>query len=259
MKAKSNKKSRKGKKLRKGFGWLPDIPDARDYKFRPKFVKPMARVDLREGGMLPPIQDQGNLGSCTAQALVSALEYLLAKHGENFVDQSRLFLYYNERVYINTVEEDSGAIIRDGIKSLNRKGVCPEAMWEYDIDRFAEKPPTSCYTEAKKHKTVSYQRINTFAQMKACLQEGHPFVFGFAVYESFWDANDSGVVPMPNFETEDVIGGHAVLAVGFDNATKRVLCMNSWGKNWGDNGFFTLPYDYISNKNLADDFWVIRF
>lgn len=252
-------KSRKGKKLRKGFGWLPDVPDARDYQFRPKFVKPVTKVDLRESGNIPPIQDQGNLGSCTAQALVSALEYLELKNGEPLVDYSRLFLYYNERVYINTVEEDSGAIIRDGIKSLNRRGVCPESMWDYDIAKFAEKPPKSCYTEARGHKTVSYQRINTFNQMKACLQEGYPFVFGFAVYDSFWDANDSGVVTMPNFETENMIGGHAVLCIGFDCARQRFLCQNSWGTSWGDGGYFTMPYEYVSNKNLADDFWVIRF
>jgi C1A family cysteine protease len=251
------RKPKKGKKLRKGFGWLPDIPDARDHTFRPKFVKPISKIDLRE--FCPPVEDQGNLGSCTANALVSALEFLEIKHNEPLVDYSRLFVYYNERVYINTVNEDSGAIIRDGIKSLNRKGVCPEAMWNYDISKFTDKPTKECYNEGRKHKTVSYQRINTFAQMKACLQEGHPFVFGFAVYDSFWEANDSGIVPMPNLATEEVIGGHAVLCVGFDNATKRFLCQNSWGTDWGQDGYFTMPYEYMSNKNLADDFWVIRF
>jgi C1A family cysteine protease len=251
------KSKKKGKKLRKGFGWLPDVPDARDYTFKPKFIRPPVKVDLRD--KCPAVQDQGNLGSCTAQALVSALEFLEIKHDETFSDYSRLFVYYNERVYINTVNEDSGAIIRDGIKSLNRKGVCPEAMWNYDISKFADKPTKACYTEARLHKTISYQRINTFAQMIACLAEGYPFIFGFAVYESFWDANDSGVVPMPNFQSESVIGGHAVLCVGYDKDTQRFICMNSWGTDWGSNGFFTMPYEYVRNKNLADDFWVIRF
>lgn len=246
------------RRRRKGFGWLPDIPDARDHKFRlKKIIRFPTKVDLRPN--CPAVQDQGSLGSCTANALVSALEFLEIKHNESFVDYSRLFLYYNERVYIKTVEEDSGAIIRDGIKSLNRKGICQESSWDYKISRFAEQPPKECYTEARTHKTVSYQRLNSLNQMRGCLAEGHPFVFGFAVYDSFYESEQSGAVPMPDFDNEDIIGGHAVLCVGYNDSQEVFLCMNSWGKNWGIDGFFTMPYEYLKDRNLCDDFWVIRF
>jgi len=252
------KRKTKGKK--KGLGWLPDIPDARDHQFKlKKFVRYPTKIDLRP--QCPPIQDQGSLGSCTAQALVSALEFLDMKYsdGSPLVDYSRLFLYYNERVYINTVAEDSGAIIRDGIKSLNRKGICPESMWDYTISKFTEMPPKECYREAKNYKTVSYQRINTFDQMKACLATEHPFVFGYAVYDSFYEADNDGIVPMPDLATENMLGGHAVLCVGYNNSDKQFICQNSWGTGWGDKGFFYMPYEYLKNRNMSDDFWVIRF
>lgn len=242
---------------KKGFGWIPDLPDKRDHVFKPrKISKFPPSADLRD--YCSAVEDQGSLGSCTANALVSALEFLENRNGEQFVDYSRLFLYYNERTYIHTENEDSGAIIRDGIKSLNRKGICSEDMWQYNISKFADKPPTKCYTEAKKHKTISYQRLNTLDQMKACLATGFPFVFGFTVYDSFMTADD-GVIPMPNVESESVQGGHAVLCVGYDDKEKRFLCKNSWGTDWGMEGYFTMPYKYVSDRDLSDDFWTIRF
>jgi C1A family cysteine protease len=173
---------------------------------------------------------------------------------------SRLFIYYNERVIEGTVEADSGAQIRDGIKSVAGQGDCPESELPYDINKFAQKPAARCYRDAVKYKAVSYSRvIQDPSQLKGCLASGFPFVFGFTVYESFegQDVARTGIVPMPA-TGEKVLGGHAVLAVGYDDAQQRFLVRNSWGSDWGQGGYFTIPYAYLTDSNLSDDFWTIR-
>ncbi len=242
------------------YGWIPDLPDHRDVLFgavRRIPEKLPRKVDLR--AHCSPVEDQGALGSCTANALVGMLEYLEIVHKVRYVDLSRLFVYYNERVIMHTVEEDSGAMLRDGIKTLVRQGVCLEKRWPYRIPRFAEKPPASCYKEALDRQVLSYQRILTLTEMKACLAEGFPFVFGFAVYESFEsrEVARTGVVPMPEY-AERLLGGHAVLAVGYSDAKKRFIVRNSWGEKWGLRGYFTMPYAYLTSRDLSDDFWTVK-
>jgi C1A family cysteine protease len=214
-------------------------------------------VDLRPG--MSPVEDQGQLGSCTANALAGALEFLEIKNGQPPVDLSRLFIYYNERAIEHTVRSDAGAMIRDGIKSLVKQGVCPEKQWPYVISAFARKPPAACYTQAKRHTINSYHRIARVSEMRACLAEGYPFVFGFSVYEAFESAvvAKSGVLNLPR-RGERQLGGHAVCAVGYDDKSKRLLVRNSWGPTWGKRGYFTMPYDYAANPDLADDFWTVR-
>jgi C1A family cysteine protease len=175
------------------------------------------------------------------------------------VTLSRLFVYYNERVIENTITSDSGAQLRDGIKTLAKQGVCLEKMWPYVISHFENKPTKACYTNAAQHIILSYQRIQTLNDMKTCLAAGYPFVFGFTVYESFESAEvaKTGVVPMPA-PHEKVVGGHAVVAVGYDDAAQRVIVRNSWGPTWGQAGYFTMPYDYITSPKLAADMWTIR-
>ncbi len=173
---------------------------------------------------------------------------------------SRLFIYYNERVIEHTVDSDSGAQIRDGMKSVNKQGVCPETLWSYDTEKFNVRPANPCYTEALNHQTLSYHRVpQILNQMKGCLLEGYPFVFGFTVYESFESPTvaKTGKLNMPK-KNESVVGGHAVVAVGYNDTSKRFIVRNSWGAGWGIKGYFTIPYDYLLDDNLANDFWTIR-
>jgi C1A family cysteine protease len=246
----------------KKYGWLPDLPDARDHMYAapPRVLADLPKqVDLRP--QCPAVLDQGELGSCTANAIANAhlFDQLKQKVAKSF-PPSRLFIYYNERVMEGTVDTDAGAMIRDGIKSIAQQGVCPESMWLYVIAKFRTKPPKKCYQEALKHQALTYQRlIQSLSQLKGCLAAGYPFVFGFTVYESFesQDVAKTGTVPMPA-PKEKVLGGHAVLAVGYDDAKQRFSVMNSWGTGWGLKGYFTMPYSYLIDSHLAADFWTVR-
>ena len=244
-----------------GYGWVPDLPDHRDQVFAaplPQVKALPAKVDLRKG--CPPIYDQGQLGSCTANAIGAAIQFDLRKQKCPDFMPSRLFIYYNERVIEHSVASDAGAQIRDGIKSVSKQGVCPEPEWPYDITQFAVKPPPKAYTDALKHKAVSYQAVTrNLAQMKGCLAAGYPFVLGFTVYDAFESPQvaKTGVLNMP--ETgEGVLGGHAVLAVGYDDIQQRFIIRNSWGPRWGLKGHFTMPYSYLLTEDLSSDFWTIR-
>jgi C1A family cysteine protease len=244
------------------YGWKPDLPDHRDFKYglvRPAFgaADLPQTVDLRPN--CSPVEDQGQVGSCTANALVGALEYLEIKSGTPLVDLSRLFLYYNERLIENDVEQDNGAQIRDGIKSLAQTGICPESEWPYIEPRFAMKPADQCYADAADHKISAYFRLDNLNDMLHCLAFGFPFVFGFTVYDYFEsdDMAHTGILHMPT-DGEGCLGGHAICAVGYDQSTKMFLIRNSWGPSWGIGGHFWMPFDYITNPDLATDFWKIQ-
>ncbi len=247
-------------KINSWYGWVPDRPDYRDKLYAAIAAPPTklpAKVDLSAG--CSRVENQGQLGSCTANALVGNLEFLIRKAGRRVTNLSRLFIYYNEREMEGSVSEDAGAAIRDGVKSLVKLGVCSEQSWPYKIERFAQKPGPGCYKKAAEHQVTSYHRVIGLLQMRQCLAEGYPFVFGFAVYSGFESdaVAKTGTVNLPKPD-EQGVGGHAVCAVGYDDAAKRVLVRNSWGTDWGRHGYFTMPYDYISNNNLADDFWTLR-
>jgi len=244
----------------KKYGWTPDLPDERDMPFRaaPHMLANLPpKVDLRPG--CPAVYDQGELGSCTANAIGAAYQFEQIKQDpEKDFTPSRLFIYINERIMEGSINQDNGAMIRDGIKSVADQGVCPEIEWPYDISKFAAIPPAECYTHAMEHQVTSYMRITpVLSEMKGCLAAGYPFVFGFTVYENFesQDVAKTGIMHMPK---GSAVGGHAVCAVGYDDTTKCVIVRNSWGAGWGAGGYFFMPYAYISNTNLADDFWTIR-
>ncbi len=243
------------------FGWIPDLPDHRDHIFAaptPVLAQLPPSVDLR-GHCPKTIYDQGQLGSCTANAIGAAFEYDLIKQELLDFTPSRLFIYYNERRMEGTVDNDSGAMIRDGVKSVAKQGVCAEDRWPYEIAKFTARPADRCYRDALANRAVAYQRVpQTLNQLRGCLAAGFPFVFGFTVYESFESAEvaRTGVANLPG-SGETVLGGHAVLAVGYDDDATRFLVRNSWGSEWGQGGYFTLPYTYLTERNLSSDFWMI--
>ena len=245
------------------YGWVPDLPDARDHLYAapPRYLASLpASVDLR--GQCPAeVYDQGQLGSCTANAIAAAVEFDLLKEGKPDFMPSRLFIYYNERIIEGTVDSDSGAMIRDGIKAVGKQGVCPETSWPYATTKFTVAPPDECYQQALDHRIDAYQRVaRVLNQFKGCLAAGYPFVFGFSVYESFESdlVAKTGDAPMPDTANEQLMGGHAVPAVGYDDTLGRFRVRNSWGDGWGDHGYFTLPYAYLTDRGLASDFWTIR-
>ncbi|MEP6949875.1 MAG: C1 family peptidase [Ginsengibacter sp.] len=245
-----------------GYGWVPDLPDQRDLMYSASMMsiqKIPSKIDLRS--KCPVIYNQGQLGSCTANALGAAFQFGRRMQKLDEFIPSRLFLYYNERVMIKTVNSDSGAHIRNGIKSLNVNGICPEIEWPYIVEKFTEKPSKKCYDDALKSTIKSYERLNNgnLTQLQSCLSEGFPFVFGFTVYESFETevVAKTGMLPMPKAK-EKVLGGHAVMAVGYDDSKQAIIVRNSWGKNWGLKGYFYMPYGYITSSHLAEDFWTIR-
>ena len=205
--------------------------------------------------------NQGELGACTSHASCAAYQFDRNSLGLPAwpTNPSRLFVYYNTRDLEGTVDQDSGGQIRDSVASVVSKGVCPEEEWPYDITRFTVKPSDQIYTDAAAHKAIQYQSLNQSAFMiKGALAMKHPVVFGFSVYEAFEgeDVANTGILNMPT-NSEECVGGHAVLIVGYDDVASRFLVRNSWGSDWGQAGYFTMPYAYVLNNQLASDFWVI--
>lgn len=243
------------------YGWIPDQPDKRDqaYEAPPEILAALPpSTDLRP--QCPPVYDQGDLNSCTANAIAAAVQFDLMRQKQASFMPSRLFLYYNERVMAGTANKDSGAPLRDGIKTVAKAGDCPESLWPYVPPKLAEKPPETCYTQAKKYRAVQYKRLTHKAeQLKGCLASGYPFIFGIKAHESLQspEVARTGHESMPA-QGDKPIGGHAVLAVGYDDSKQWFIVRNSWGDSWGMNGYFTLPYAYVLDEKLALDFWTLR-
>jgi len=245
-------------------GWRPDRPDPRDkFLSAPESIALPPIADLRT--QCPPVVDQGNIGSCTANSSCSAMAFLERKAKQDILF-SRLFLYAMTRHLEGTpLNEDSGAEIRDVMKSLSTYGVPYETEWPYVTSKFSIDPPAQVKTDALKHKAILYYRCPNLYSLKASLHQGFPVVIGFAVPDNMMSETTArtGIV-LPPSPGESFDGGHAVLAVGYNvnmaigNEHGAVLCQNSWGTDWGQAGYFTMPYEYIGDDNLADDFWTIR-
>lgn len=239
-------------------GWVPDLPDHRDHKFSMLEGLPLpSLVDLR--GQDSPIEDQGPLGSCTSFAAGAAFRFDLRKQGLQDFVTSHLFEYYNSRPR-NQKGVDSGASIRAAIKAVGTYGICPETEWPYEINRFAAKPPPKSYTDALQDRAISYLRVSQgLTAMKNCLAQGFPVVIGISVYESFEShtVETTGMVPMPGL-SEQLLGGHALLVVGYRDSDQHFIVRNSWGTGFGDGGYIYLPYAYLGDSNLASDFWTVR-
>jgi C1A family cysteine protease len=264
------------KPTKRRYGWRPDLPDARDRLYRveaspvsslfpcfrrkPKPPLPPS-ADLTEGGaspLWPEVFDQGDLGSCVENATVAASAFALALEGVPAVRRvlSRLYLYWYARGGVPT---DTGSTIRDAVKAMAAHGDCLEAIWPYEMPWRSE-PSAVAKADAEKRRGISYARLSTLTDMKHCLAvEGHPFVFGMSVYESFETdiTRARPVCPMPK-PHETLLGGHALCAVGYDDSAQCLLVRNSWGPDWAAKGFFWLPYSYASDRNLSDDYWTVR-
>jgi C1A family cysteine protease len=238
------------------FQWKPDKLDTRDYKYTVTQKASPSIVDLR--AFCSPIENQGSLGSCTGQAIAGAIE-LLNKRNRKPTDVSRLFIYYYERLLLGTVNYDSGAYIRDGIKATNHYGASLESYWPYDIRKFKQEPISEAKTDALQRKVTRYERVNDFNGCIDALSNGYPVVMGFRVYDSFMSKNvaKTGIMPYPNTKRERLLGGHAVLLVGYNKSKKVFIARNSWGTNWGDKGYFYMPFDIVK-PNMSSDYWIIK-
>ena len=259
------------------YGAKPDTHDHRDYKKQysradiPSYSWQHLTADLSE--YVHHVYDQRNLGSCTANALCAAYGLDLMKQsktlsgGYYYFDPSRLFLYYNTREREGTVKYDSGASIRETAKALNCKGACKESDWPYVhvVSKFKTKPPQSCYDAAVGNTLCKYESLNQdILQIRACLKTDNcPIAFGFKVYRSFHSESNQlyGNMPMPTAQEgrSEPEGLHAAVAVGYNDSTRRVKVLNSWGSGWGDDGYFYMPYDFITDSTLCFDLWKITF
>ena len=238
------------------FQWQPDKLDTRDYRYTVTQKVSSNVVDLRS--YCSPIENQGSLGSCTGQAIAGAIE-LLNKRNKKPTDVSRLFIYYYERLLLGTVNYDSGAYIRDGIKATNHYGASLESYWPYDIRKFKQEPISEAKTDALKRKVTRYERVLDFNGCIDALSNGYPVIMGFRVYDSFMSKNvaKTGIMPYPNTKREKLLGGHAVLLVGYNKTKKVFIARNSWGTNWGDKGYFYMPFDIVK-PNMSSDYWIIK-
>lgn len=253
----------------KHLGWRSDLPDPKDLFYAaPLSVSRNlpAGVDLRGSPFMPPVVDQGQLGSCTANGIAGLHEFVQAMEKQPPFAPSRLFIYWFERYLEGTVTSDSGAMIRDGMKVLSKMGVPPETLCPYDISKFTEKPSDAAIAEAAKHQALVYRRLigTNPNSLKTCLAAGRPITFGFTVYESFESkaVEKTGVVPMPGTH-EQILGGHCVDLVGYDDDGKltghpmHYIVRNSWGTGWGLEGYCFMPYTYVNNAGLCSDFWTL--
>ena len=237
------------------YGWKRDSPDYRDKYIDDTVLLNIDAVDLRHN--MPGVYDQKEIGSSVANAVAAAYEFNQIQLDDNHVFiPSRLFIYYNTRKIEKTILYDAGSQIRNTIKSLNINGICSETKWNYNPDMIITRPIDECYIQIPK---IKYYRINqNIESLKGCLSNGIPFIFGFSIYQNFEKINKlNNILKMPDKEDE-YLGGHCVLCVGFDNEKDAFIIRNSFGVEWGNNGYFYMSYNYILNLNLCSDFWVIK-
>ena len=238
--------------------------DERDFAMEVPHVRgPLpAKYSLRDE--MPPVFDQGVLGSCASNAGSIAVQYLLRKAQLPEMRPSRLFIYYNTRVKVACwpVDEDTGACMRDLCKSISKYHACDETKWPYEINKFDMAPSKSAYMAAKFPCAITYCAVRqNLDDMKRVLLSNRPILAGLMIFESFDTERvaRSGVIPMPDTIHEQSLGGHAVLIVGYDDSNEVFIGQNSWGPEWGAQGFFFIPYEYVLDRDIAFDFWALSF
>lgn len=253
------------------YGFKKGTEDPRDFKFEEYFDK---LEDFSLESVLPnvidirklfnfPVLDQGQLGSCSANSTSNALRYLLHKEHSQEFQPSRLFIYYYSRLLEGTVDQDSGAELRDVMKAVKTHSACSEEILPYDITKFTQAPTPAAIAQANQHlKNITYLSVQqNLNSIKTALSKGFPIVFGVQVYSSFESDNSikTGCIPMPDTTSETLLGAHAILLVACDDNTKTFTFLNSWGSDVGVKGYFTIPYSYVLNPDLASDFWILTY
>jgi C1A family cysteine protease len=226
---------------------VPSIADDRDYRYSQSKIALKESVDLREWDSV--VDDQSYIGSCVGNAIANAYELMVRKlYPEKFVELSRLFIYYNSRLFDNSYKEDIGTYIRDGLKSASRYGVCSEKLWPYVEENFNSQPPPECYVDASQRIVTRYETLYTLRDMLEILNDNRPIVVGMNVYTGFMEMNPTrSVVRVPK-ESDSFIGSHAVALVGYDLDRQLFLAKNSFGTNWGDQGYFWIPFEYARTE-----------
>jgi C1A family cysteine protease len=228
-------------------------------KFFSMSSKLPSSVDLR-GPNMPPVWNQDRLGCCTGFAASAAFEFTCRKQHATDFTPSQLFLYYNERSIDGDVSEDAGSTLSTGVKAMREYGMCPLEEWPYDESKFAEKPPQQCYDEALKHEVIGASQVcASVLSIKGALAKGFPVILGIDVYSSFEsdDVAKTGWIPLPDVDSEQLMGGHAICLAGYSDKEQCFLMRNSWGSDWGFGGYCWLPYDYMNKEHLASDPWII--
>jgi C1A family cysteine protease len=208
------------------------------------------------------VYDQLHLNSCSANALAAALRFDEIKEGHRGVSEpSRLFIYFNERVVANVASQDAPVPLRDGYRTIAKFGACSERMWPYEPRRFRRRPTPACYRGGRRHRAIEYFRMRRqLSHLRACLAaDRFPFVFALAVHRSMLvrPTRRTGVVSVPT-RRDAFVGGHAVMAVGYDHPARQLMFRNSWGRGWGDGGYGYLPYEFLTSSALTWDFWTMR-
>lgn len=272
-------------KAKYSFGWIPDYPDVRDYTQENIKIKPIVskltacqpdsvlpeKIDLRK--WCSPIENQQNIGSCTANSVAAVVEYFENKTYGKFIDASRLFLYKTTRNLLHSTG-DTGAFLKSTLGALVLFGMPPEEYWPYNPSKFDDEPDAFCYAFAHNYRCISYFRHDppnlskseVLESIKKYLNSGIPSVFGFTVYQSIQLADQTGLIPFPT-RNEKILGGHAIAAMGYDDEMEiegmtgqktkgAILIRNSWGEEWGLNGYGWLPYQYVL-QGIAIDWWSI--
>ena len=241
-------------------GWFRDPEDPRDYQAVFSAGAQLPRqVDLRP--RCSPVENQRHIGSCVANAVVGAAEYLeaIATGSNRPPDLSRLFVYFNARYLHGAQMKDSGTYVRAAMASLTFYGVCLESIWPYDPSRYAQPPSAEAYRDAQKRQGLEYARIRPGDEIKQALAAGFPVAFGTAIPKACYvQATNGGRLPMPDSVPQDEIVGHAMLLVGYDLDQGHYIIRNSWGEEWGDRGYCYAPLALIDTYPHSTDFWVLR-